>query len=78
MAQGSVLLFKEKLVDKLALYAGVDKVRFKKSVHPGDKVIVHSTVRNSRGAFISVDARAEVNGEVCSEGSLSFMLVNKQ
>ena len=38
MAQGSVLLFEEKLKDKLALYAGMDKVRFKRSVRPGDTV----------------------------------------
>ena len=77
MAQGSVLLFYEVLETKLALYAGMDKVRFKHSVRPGDKVIVHSTIRNRRGNFISVEANASVNGEICSEGILSFMLVDK-
>lgn len=77
MAQGSVLLFKEKLVDKIALYAGMDKVRFKKSVHPGDKVVVNSIIRNCRGSFLSVEAKATVNGEICAEGQLSFMLVKK-
>lgn len=78
MAQGSVLLFHEKLFDKLALYAGMDKVRFKHSVHPGDKVVVHSRVTKCRGAFISVDANATVGDEVCATGQLSFMLVDKQ
>lgn len=77
MAQGSVLLFYEKLTDKLALYAGMDKVRFKHSVHPGDKVVVHSVVTKCRGAFISVDANATVGDEVCATGQLSFMLVDK-
>lgn len=77
MAQGSVLLFKEKLVDKIALYAGMDKVRFKKSVHPGDKVVVNSIIRNCRGSFLSVEAKATVNGDICAEGQLSFMLVKK-
>lgn len=77
MAQGSVLLFHEKLFDKLALYAGMDKVRFKHSVHPGDKVVVHSRVTKCRGAFISVDANATVGDEVCATGQLSFMLVDK-
>ncbi|MGX8690459.1 MAG: 3-hydroxyacyl-ACP dehydratase FabZ family protein, partial [Bacteroidaceae bacterium] len=65
------------LETKLALYAGMDKVRFKHSVRPGDKVIVHSAIRNRRGNFISVEANASVNGEICSEGILSFMLVDK-
>ncbi len=78
MAQGSVLLFQEQLKGKLALYAGMDKVRFKKSVHPGDTVRVHSRILNCRGAFLSVDAYAEVGGEQCCSGQLSFMLVDKQ
>ena len=77
MAQGSVLLFEEKLKDKLALYAGMDKVRFKRSVRPGDTVTVHSRVMNCRGTFISVQAEATVCGELCSSGLLSFMLVDK-
>lgn len=75
MAQGSVLLFEEQLKGKIALYAGMDKVRFKKSVLPGDKVVVHSRITNCRGAFLSVQAEACVNGEVCASGALSFMLV---
>ena len=78
MAQGSVLLFQEQLKDKIALYAGMDKVRFKHSVHPGDNVVVRSRVTNCRGSFISVDAQATVNGELCATGLLSFMLVPKQ
>ncbi len=78
MAQGSVLLFQEQLKGKLALYAGMDKVRFKKSVYPGDTVRVHSRILNCRGAFLSVDAYAEVGGEQCCSGQLSFMLVDKQ
>ncbi|MBO4268789.1 MAG: 3-hydroxyacyl-[acyl-carrier-protein] dehydratase FabZ [Bacteroidaceae bacterium] len=77
MAQGSVLLFREQLKDKLALYAGMDKVRFKKSVRPGDTVRVHSRILNCRGPFLSVDAYAEVDGEQCCSGQLSFMLVDK-
>jgi 3-hydroxyacyl-[acyl-carrier-protein] dehydratase len=77
MAQGSVLLFKDKLVDKIALYAGLDKVRFRRTVRPGDTVKVYSKIVSSRGAFVSVDAYAEVNGEQCCNGLLSFMLVDK-
>ena len=76
-AQGSVLLFSEKLIGRLALYAGMDKVRFKKSVHPGDKVVVRSRILNTRDMFISVDAKATVNDELCASGQLSFMLVDR-
>ena len=78
MAQGSVLLFYELLATKLALYAGMDKVRFKHSVLPGDKVIVRSHIVSQRGMFISVQAEATVNDKVCASGLLSFMLVDKK
>ena len=78
MAQGSVLLFNELLATKLALYAGMDKVRFKHSVHPGDKVIVRSHIVSSRGMFIAVQAEATVDGKLCASGRLSFMMVDKQ
>ena len=77
MAQGSVLLFSEQLVDHLALYAGMDKVRFKKQVHPGDKVTVRSTLGRCRGQFIQVNSTAYVGDEVCAQGQLSFMLTQK-
>ena len=77
MAQGSVLLFKDKLQYKMALYAGMDKVRFKKTVRPGDKVVVRSTIANCRGLFLSVQASAYVDNELCASGQLSFMLVDK-
>ena len=77
MAQGSVLLFSERLHDHLALYAGMDKVRFKKQVHPGDKVTVRSTIDRCRGQFIQVKSTAYVGSEVCAQGQLSFMLTQK-
>ena len=77
MAQGSVLPFQDKLKDKLALYAGMDKVRFKRTVRPGETVTVRSTMGNCRGLFLSVNATAYVNHELCASGLLSFMLVDK-
>ena len=77
MAQGSVLLFEEKLKDHMALYAGLDKVRFKHTVRPGDKITVRSSLGRCRGQFIQVKSTAFVNNDICSQGILSFMLVDK-
>ena len=77
MAQGSVLLFGERLIGKLALYAGMDKVRFKKSAHPGDKVIVKAKIISNRDMFVAVEAKATIDGELCASGQLSFMLIDR-
>lgn len=78
MAQGSVMLFKDELLTHLALYAGIDNVRFKRSVVPGDKVTINSKTVNRRGPLIIVDVQASVEGQLCSRGTLSFMLVKKE
>ena len=78
MAQGSVMLFKDELLTHLALYAGLDKVKFKRSVLPGDTVVVNSKTVTRRGPLIIVDAEAKVDGQMCCRGTLSFMLVKKE
>ncbi|MGN0186215.1 MAG: 3-hydroxyacyl-ACP dehydratase FabZ [Paludibacteraceae bacterium] len=74
MAQGSAILLKDDLAGKLALYAGVDGVRFKRQVRPGDTVITHSTIIGKKGPLIVVEAEATVDGVMCCKGKLSFML----
>ena len=44
MAQSCALLMKDDLIGKLTFYTGIDKVRFKNSVRPGDTVEVEATL----------------------------------
>lgn len=78
MAQGSALLLKDELEGKLTLYAGLDNVRFKHQVKPGDTVVTHSTITGRKGPLIVVEAEARVNNEMCCKGKLSFMLIDKE
>ena len=77
MAQGSTLLLKDELIDKMALYAGVDGVRFKRQVKPGDTVVTKSRITGRKGPLVVVEAQATVEGTVCCKGKLSFMLVKR-
>ena len=78
MAQGSVLLMQDLLKGHLALYSGLNNVRFKRSVRAGDTVVTESRVVNRHGPLIEVEARAKVNGELCVSGRLSFMLTKTE
>lgn len=78
MAQGSVLLLKDELKDNLALYAGINEIRFKHVVRPGDVVETRATLIAKRGPLVMVDATATVGDEMCCKGKLSFMLTPKQ
>lgn len=75
MAQCSSLLIGEDLKKSLPFYAGIDKVKFKNQVRPGDTVTVRSVLTGRRGPAIFIDAKAFVGDKLCCSGSLSFMLV---
>ena len=46
---------------KLVFYAGMDKVKFKKQVVPGDQLIMTATFLKRRGRMAVVEAKAEVD-----------------
>lgn len=59
---------------KLALFAGIDKVRFKRQVRPGDTLRLEVTITRSRGAIGFGEARATVEGQVACTGELMFAI----
>lgn len=76
MAQSSCLLVVEALINRTPLYAGIDKVRFKRQVKPGDTVDVFAHVTQNRGLVYYVHAEAKVKGEICVSGELTFILID--
>jgi 3-hydroxyacyl-[acyl-carrier-protein] dehydratase len=60
---------------KLALFAGVDKVRFRRPVVPGDTLDIEVTMVKSRGAFGWVHGVGRVDGEIAVEGEMMFSLI---
>ena len=69
---------KDELDGKLALYAGLDNVRFKRVVRPGDKVVVNASLKVKRSTVIIVSAIATVDGQMACKGDLSFYLTPKE
>jgi len=59
---------------KLALFAGIDDVRFKRIVTPGDTLDLTCTITRLRGPIGKADAEASVDGELACRGSLTFAL----
>ena len=75
MAQSCALLLGDEIKSKLPLYAGIDKVRFKNQVRPGDTITLRSTITDRRQSLIFAKAVAKVDGKLCCRGNLSFALV---
>ncbi|HRW95299.1 MAG TPA: 3-hydroxyacyl-ACP dehydratase FabZ [Bacteroidales bacterium] len=77
MGQCCSLLVKEHLVGRTPLYAGLDKVRFKRQVHPGDTIEVTGYITKQKAMVFFVKAEARVHGDICAQGVLSFALVQR-
>lgn len=75
MAQSCALLMLDDLVGKITLYTGIDNVRFKSQVVPGDTIEVEATLSSKRANLYFCEAKATVNGRLCVKGSLSFALI---
>ena len=57
---------------KLALFAGIDDVRFKRIVEPGDELTLTCEVEAVRGPIGKGKARATVDGQLAARGTLTF------
>lgn len=62
---------------KLAYFGGMDRVRFRKPVVPGDTLVTNVELIASRGNIGKVKAIARVDGEVVCEGEFIFALVER-
>ncbi|MBD2256614.1 3-hydroxyacyl-ACP dehydratase FabZ [Pseudanabaena sp. FACHB-2040] len=61
----------------LFLFARIDKARFRRPVVPGDQLVITVEVLSvKQHRFGKVQAWAEVDGELASEGQLTFSLLN--
>ena len=60
--------------DRIGLFAGIDDVRFKRIVAPGDTLRLEVTMEKLGSRFGKGRGVATVDGEVACEGVLSFII----
>lgn len=77
MGQCSSLLVKEQLSEgRVPFFTGIDGVRFKKSVYPGDTVHVEAHITNHKANIFFIDAKAFVADKQCVGATLSVALID--
>lgn len=77
-AQSSCLLMAELVKGKKTLYAGMNNVKFKNPVYPGDTVEFTCEHIRSIGPFHFVRAEGKNNGKTAVSGEFSFALVDPE
>jgi 3-hydroxyacyl-[acyl-carrier-protein] dehydratase len=78
MAQvgGVAVLSADDYRDKLALFAGIDNVRFKRQVRPGDTLRLEVELQQIRRGIGMGSGTATVEGELACRGDIMFALVD--
>ena len=69
------ILSMEENKGKNALFGGIDKIRFKKQVVPGDRLKLEVKIIKRKGPIGIGEAIATVNGKVAAKGELTFAIV---
>lgn len=70
------LLTTEEYRGKLALFAGIDKVRFKRQVKPGDTLRLEVELTQVRRGIGSGSGTATVDGQLACRGEFMFAVVD--
>ena len=80
MAQvGAVaVMVNEEYRDKLALFAGIDGVRFRRQVVPGDVLRMEVHIERLKGRIGRGRGEATVNGEKACEAELMFAFADRE
>lgn len=64
------------MAGKTPLFGGIDKMRFRRPVVPGDQLRLEFTLDKMRGPIGKGAVRATVDGRMAAEGVISFALVD--
>ena len=69
-----VLMTMPEYKGKLTLYAGIDGVRFKNIVRPGDRFDMEIELTKVKGPICKAHGKGSVDGKTCVEVDMTFAL----
>ncbi len=75
-AGACALLSMDSMAGKLVLFGGIDRVRFRRPVRPGDTLTLSVEIERLRGPVGRGQGSATVDGEMAADGRLTFAVVD--
>ena len=79
MAQSACVLLQDEMTEgKLPMYTGLDHVRFKSPVRPGDTFETRCRIVKSKGPFYFAEGEGYVGERLCIKAEFSFAVVKQQ
>jgi len=77
MAQACSRLFVEVFRDHLLMYRGLDAVKFRGTVRPGDLCEITASLLEQKGSLFVCDASLSVSGRRCAQARITLAAVEK-
>lgn len=80
MAQvgGITMLYPPENRKKLPFFTGLDNIKFRKPVVPGDQLVMTAEVTRVRGNMGRIKCEGRVNGELVAEAECGFAIIEKK
>jgi len=75
MAQTCGVLMSGEVEGKTPYYTGLDKVKFRGVVKPGDRIEFKCEIIKKKMPFVFAKGRGFVDGKLCIQGEFSFALI---
>ncbi len=75
LAQSACVLLGTQDTPVSTLFTGLDKVRFKNPVKPGDLFETECRITKSKGVFYWAEGKGTVNGRLCVSAEFSFAVI---
>jgi 3-hydroxyacyl-[acyl-carrier-protein] dehydratase len=69
-----LILAKPENRERIPLFMGIERVRYRRPVHPGDTVEIEAIVKRLRSRMGILSGAARVNGVVVCDGTMTFAL----
>jgi 3-hydroxyacyl-[acyl-carrier-protein] dehydratase len=69
-----LILSKPENRDRIPLFMGIERVRYRGAVHPGDVVVIEALVKRLRSRMGVLTGKARVNGRLVLHGEMTFAL----
>ena len=78
MAQSTCILLSDEMTEnKLPLYTGMNNVRFRSPVKPGDKFRTECRIKRAKPPFYFAEGRGYVGNRLCVQAEFSFAIMER-
>lgn len=78
LAQSACILMADVMTEgKLPVYTGLNNVKFRNSVRPGDVIETKCSIKRAKPPFYFAEGTAYVNGKVCVSAEFSYAIVGE-